>query len=153
VRGQPIETMRVAKPFTIVIGDTGISSPTGLAVGDVRRAWQETTSRYEALFDSAAQITRQARLAIESGRPEALGPLMDANHELLQAMGVSSVELDHLVSATRQAGALGAKLSGGGRGGNMIALSPANRAADVAQALEASGATRIIVTEIQSPPS
>ena len=59
---------------------------------------------------------------IESGRPERLGPLMDENQRLLQAMGVSSPELERLIAAARGAGALGAKLSGGGRGGNMIAL-------------------------------
>jgi mevalonate kinase len=146
VGGQPIETLRVARQFTIVIGDTGVSSPTGIAVGDVRHAWQEDRVRYESLFDSTGQIARQARLAIESGHPEALGPLMDANHEQLQDIGVSSIELDHLVSAARQAGALGAKLSGGGRGGNMIALSTQENASSIAQALVDAGAKRTIAT-------
>ena len=77
-----------------------------------------------------------------------LGPLMDENHRLLQAMGVSSPELDALCQAARDAGAAGAKLSGGGRGGNMIALAPAGRAETIASALLAAGAVRTIVTDV-----
>ena len=72
---------------------------------------------------------------------------MNENHDLLREMGVSSPELDRLVSAAREAGALGAKLSGAGRGGNMIALA-AGRADDIAQALREAGAIGIIVTNI-----
>lgn len=150
VRGQPIQTLQVAQPFTIVIGDTGISSPTAIAVGDVRRLWGEKPAHYESLFDSAGQIARQARQAIESGRPEELGALMDANHSLLQEMGVSSPELDRLVSAARTSGARGAKLSGSGRGGNMIALASPETASLIANALSAAGAYRTIVTTVHS---
>lgn len=75
---------------------------------------------------------------------------MDANHEILQEMGVSSPELDRLVSAARGSGALGAKLSGGGRGGNMIALASPDNAPAIAQALQAAGAVRTIVNEVRS---
>ena len=85
---------------------------------------------------------------MEAGRPEALGPLMDENHALLQQMGVSSPELDHLVQAALEAGALGAKLSGSGRGGNMIALAAADRAEAIAEALQAQGAKRTLVTQV-----
>jgi mevalonate kinase len=148
VRGQPIDILRVAKPFTIVIGDTGISSPTAIAVGDVHRLWQKDPARYEALFDAVGRIARQARQVIEAGHPEELGELMDATHTLLQQMGVSSPELDHLVAAARQAGALGAKLSGAGRGGNMIALVLPANAGRVAEALSNAGAVRTITTQI-----
>jgi mevalonate kinase len=150
VRGQPIETLKVARPFTLVIGDTGIASPTSATVGDVRRQWQENPPRYEALFDAIGEISRRAREIIESGQPDALGPLMDANHELLQKIGVSSSELDLLVEAARSAGALGAKLSGGGRGGNMIALVSPGLASVVASKLMAAGANRTITTTVQA---
>ena len=149
VRGQPIQTLHVAQPFTIVIGDTGIPSPTAIAVGDVRRLWEEKPAHYEALFDSAGQIARQARQAIQSGQPETLGALMDANHNLLQEMGVSSPELDRLVTTARANGALGAKLSGGGRGGNMIALASPETAPVIVGALSAAGASRTIVTAVR----
>ena len=69
-----------------------------------------------------------------------LGALMDENHSLLQEMTVSSPELDELVETARNAGALGAKLSGGGRGGNMIALAEPEMAERVALALKEAGA-------------
>jgi mevalonate kinase len=149
IRGQPIESFHVAQPFTVVVGDTGIASPTALAVGDLRQAWTADPARYELLFDSAGEIARQARRLIEAGEPGQLGRLMDQNHALLQEMGVSSPELDRLVAAARQAGARGAKLSGAGRGGNMIALVDDEAASAVAAALEAAGAARTIITAVK----
>lgn len=149
IKDRPIETFKTGKPFTIVIGDTGIPAPTKESVGDVRRLWLRDTNRFEEIFNEIAQISLIARRSIESGRPEMLGELMDHNHEFLQQMTVSSPELDRLVLAARQAGALGAKLSGGGRGGNMIALTEQASAESVAEALRSAGAKRTIITEIQ----
>ncbi len=103
---------------------------------------------YEQLFEAVGSITRAGRQAIEAGEVEALGPLMDRNHTVLQQLSVSSPELDSLVSAARSAGALGAKLSGAGRGGNMIALVMPEIAADVATALREAGAVGTIITEV-----
>ena len=74
---------------------------------------------------------------------------MDENHALLQEIGVSCPELDALVAAARAAGALGAKLSGGGRGGNMIALVTEETASEVADALRSAGAVRVIVSVVE----
>jgi len=148
VRGRPIEVFHVPVGFRIVIGDTGVSSPTAVAVGDVRNGWQADSDRYEALFDAVAGIVLQARGVIEAGQPDRLGPLLDENQSLLEAMGVSSPELDRLVAAARSAGALGAKLSGGGRGGNMIALVEKEQVQAVALALREVGATSTIETWI-----
>lgn len=143
-----VETLRVPEPFTIVIGDTGIPSPTAVTVGDVRSAWEASPKRYENLFDAIGEIVLTARQAIESGHPEKLGPLMNENHQLLGELSVSSIELDRLVDAARRAGALGAKLSGAGRGGNMIALAAADTPSEVIEALETAGATNTIITKI-----
>jgi mevalonate kinase len=149
LKDKPIETFKVGKPFTIVIGDTGIPAPTKESVGDVRRLWLRDPNRFESIFNEVAQISTMARHFIESGRPELLGELMDQNHEFLQELTVSSPELDALVLAARQAGAQGAKLSGGGRGGNMIALVDSASAESVAQALLSARAKRTIITEIK----
>jgi len=79
---------------------------------------------------------------------EWLGELMNKNHALLQELTVSSPELDRLVEAARSAGALGAKLSGGGRGGNMIALVKSEMADTVSLVLKTMGAKNILVTPI-----
>jgi mevalonate kinase len=148
IKGQPIQIFTVAKPFTIVIGDTGIPAPTKESVGDVRRLWNEDKGRYERIFDGMGQISLLARRSIEDGRPEDLGSLMDQNHALLQNLTVSSLELDKLVDAARNAGASGAKISGGGRGGNMIALAEKDKAETVAKALISAGAVRTIITNV-----
>ncbi len=148
VKGQPPETFKVGAPFTIVIGDTGVAASTKAVVSDVRQLWQTAPRHWEDVFDRVGKIARQARAAIESGDLSALGPLMDANQALLQIMSVSSPELERLLSAARAAGAQGAKLSGGGRGGNMIALAPKEKAPAVAEALLSAGAKRTIITQV-----
>jgi mevalonate kinase len=146
--GGEIKTFRVGSPFTIVIGDTGISAPTKESVGDVRKLWEIDRSKWENVFDKVGEIVARARGSIESGKWEMLGELMNENHSLLQQMTVSSPELDSLVSAARNAGALGAKLSGGGRGGNMIALVGSEKAEEVASALMTAGAKRTLTTTV-----
>jgi mevalonate kinase len=149
IKGQDPETFEVAKPFTLLIADTGIASPTKIAVGDVRAAWEAEPNKYEALFTQIGLLVMQARAAIESGDLASMGRLMAENHALLQSLNVSCTELDDLVRAALEAGALGAKLSGGGRGGNMIALVSQENADVVAAALEAAGAKGLIKTIVQ----
>ncbi len=149
IRGQPIQTFNILTPFTILIADTGLSCPTAAVVGDVRTAWQANPALYEMLFDAIGGIARKARQAIEAGRPRDLGPMMESNHALLQQVGVSSPELDRLVDAAMAAGALGAKLSGAGRGGNMISLVESDRASEISEALRTAGAVRTMVTMVQ----
>ena len=149
VKGQTIETFTVGEPFTIVIGDTGISAPTKESVSDVRKLWEADKAKWENVFDEVGEIAKNARNAIESGKWKELGSLMNQNHTLLQEMTVSSPELDALVSTARKAGATGAKMSGGGRGGNMIALMETDGADSVFEALVTAGAKRVIVTIIE----
>jgi mevalonate kinase len=148
VKGEPINFLTVTEPFTIVIADTGVQSPTRLAVRDVRKAWESDPVQYENIFAQIGQISQEIRQSIENGKIEEIGLLMNENHTLLQKIDVSSPELDRLVTAAMSAGALGAKLSGGGRGGNMIALATPENAARVADALITSGATRTIINEV-----
>jgi mevalonate kinase len=150
IKGKTIQTLQVGRSFNLMIGDTGVQSPTASVVNDVHQAREKAFEQFERLFDAAGVIAAAARNAIEAGSIEALGPLMDENHALLEKMGVSSPELDRLVEAARSAGALGAKLSGGGRGGNMIALVSAESSGRVGAALEGAGAVRTILTEIRA---
>jgi mevalonate kinase len=150
VKGQPIKTFRVGVSFTLVIGDTGISAPTKKSVKAVRDLHAADPARWEKVFKQVGGIVWDARQAIERGDTIALGELMDANHALLQEMTVSCAELDRLTEAARAAGALGAKLSGGGRGGNMIALVLKEKAPAMAEVLLAAGAKRTIITTIRA---
>jgi mevalonate kinase len=146
IKGQPIELLGLQAPLLLIIGDTGVPSPTKIAVGDVRKAWQASPKHLNMLFDRVGAITEQARDALISGDLTILGRLMDINHVLLQELDVSSPELDKLVASAKNAGALGAKLSGGGRGGNMIALVNKDVSDAVAEALREAGAVRTIIT-------
>ncbi len=148
IKNKPLETFKVGKPFTVVIGDTGIPAPTKESVSGVRHLRMRDQYGIENIFNEIAQIALIGRRSIESGMPELLGELMDQNHAYLQALTVSSPALDKLVEAARAAGALGAKLSGSGRGGNMIAVVDQAKAESVAGALISAGAKRAIITEI-----
>jgi len=142
-----IEPFTVAAPLRFVVADTGVRSSTKVAVGDVRRQYNQEPARFAQIFDACGRIAKAARQAIEAGDTVHIGQLMTENHTWLQKMTVSSPELDHLVEAALQAGALGAKLSGAGRGGNMIALA-ADEGMETAvrTALTQAGAQKILTT-------
>lgn len=150
IRGLPIEILSVGAPFTLVIADTGIAASTKVAVSGVRQRYDAHPDYFDTLFARIAELAAEARALIENGYPLMLGPLLDENHSLLQEIGVSSHELDTLVAAARNAGSLGAKLSGGGLGGNMLALTTPTDAERIAAALTAAGAVRTIITTVQS---
>ncbi|PID84876.1 MAG: mevalonate kinase [Chloroflexi bacterium] len=152
VRQQPrsrIEPFAVAQPLRLLIADTGIRSSTKDVVGDVRRQWQAEEATFNAMFEACGHIANTARHAIEQGNITQIGQLMTENHAILQTMTVSNAKLDELVAAALAAGALGAKLSGAGRGGNMIALVEEAQETAVYQALLSAQAKNILTTTIQ----
>jgi mevalonate kinase len=131
---------------TLLIADSGIAAPTKETVGDVRRGWQANPAQYERWFDQIADIASASRQAIEGGDMPTLGMLLNQNQTILAQLGVSSPRLERLIQAARRAGALGAKLSGGGRGGNIIALVASDAIEPVQRALQFAGAKHVIVT-------
>lgn len=146
VRGTPFQKLHLGQEFTLIIADSGLPSTTLEVVADVRRGWQEEPEFFEEIFDQIGSISTDARQIIEHGPVEALGPLMNANQAALRKLGVSSPKLDYLIDAALFAGAYGAKLSGGGRGGNIIALVEKKRAEEISAALQQAGAKNIIIT-------
>ena len=119
-------------------------------MGAVRAAWEETPFVYNQIFEAIGNLTKLAQECLIHGQIEQLGDWLNENHTLLQEMGVSSPQLDQLVIAARDAGALGAKLSGGGRGGNMIALATAENTPNVSLAIRSSGAINTITTQVNT---
>jgi mevalonate kinase len=93
-------------------------------------------------------MVKSARKAIEAGEINILGKLMNENHQLLRKMGISSPELDNLVETAIRSGALGAKLSGGGRGGNMVALADPKQVDKISNDLLEAGAVNTFVTKV-----
>lgn len=149
VKDHVVTPLGALPPVPLVIADTGKSTPTRVPVGDVRSAWEAEPDRLNAQFDAIARIVEDGRAALIARDLLALGELMNANHAALQALTVSSLELDALCAAARGAGALGAKMSGGGRGGNMIALArdPLHAQA-IRDTLIAAGARRAFVNAV-----
>jgi mevalonate kinase len=147
-KDRPIETLKIASPFTLVIADSGIKSSTAQAVAGVRQRWEQNRQQYEDWFYKIGQISIDVREYLENGMIEKVGPHLTHNHVLLQKIGVSNSELDNLVEAALTAGALGAKLSGGGLGGNMIALVSNEQTSTVVDALISHGAIHTITTTI-----
>ncbi len=148
VRGTPPQPFTIAAPLKLLVADSGHPSPTRETVADVRKLYQADTERIGALFTHIGHIAQKARTAIEAGHIAALGPLMNANQEALRQLGVSSPALERLCAAAHEGGALGAKLSGGGRGGNIIALVSEESAPAVRRALQLAGAVRVIETVV-----
>jgi len=148
VKGEPIRTFKIGRSLSLLIGDTGYGTSTHITVGDVRRLYELDAEHYMTIFNRIGKITRDARRCIERGDAFRLGRLMNENHDLLQRLTVSSIELDFLCEMAVEAGAYGAKLSGGGRGGNMIALVADNVVDDVMKAMYSAGAQQVVKTRI-----
>lgn len=118
------ERLKLKKPMHLVIASTGITASTKVVVGDVRAKKEADPAWFNAISQEYTKLVYEARDALIELDSTRVGALMDKNHELLQQLTVSSRELDRLVTIARQNGAIGAKMTGTGRGGNMIALAP-----------------------------
>ncbi|MGI6367312.1 MAG: mevalonate kinase [Anaerolineae bacterium] len=151
VPGTAPEPLAVGCPLSLIVGDTGVPSRTRDSVSSVRRRLEADPQDTAGILSAIGAIAAGARQALAAGRLDKVGQLMDDNHDHLKRLGVSSPELDRLVCAARGAGALGAKLSGGGMGGCMIALTRAHataQVAQVAQALVKAGAAGVYLASV-----
>lgn len=127
---------RIDASFTLVVGYTGIERSTKVLVEHVRALRDRFPEIVGSIIGDIGRITREAKRIIENGGD--IGDLMNINHGLLVALGVSNSKLDNLVYAATDAGASGAKLTGAGGGGCMIAHAPGAQEA-VTGALERYG--------------
>jgi len=139
------EVIEVAEPLPIVIGMSGVESLTAKTVARVRDAWTKNPSLYERIFDEIDGLVGHGLEAMQQGDFETLGEMMNVCQGMLNAMQVSSWELEELIQIARNRGALGAKLTGGGGGGSVIALCPDN-SAEVARAIREAGYHALEVT-------
>jgi mevalonate kinase len=150
IKQNQIKILKVKSPLFLILGNTGIQSLTKEVVSAVREKWTTNTEKYENVFDEIGEISKSAKAAIESGNTNKIGELLNENHFLLKQIDVSCKELDKLTDAALEAGALGAKLCGSGRGGNMIALIKEEDKLHVQSALKTAGASHTYFTQIQS---
>jgi len=135
-----MEHMRLKRPVEIVMGNTGLVADTKMVVGGVKERREKQREKYGRIFKNAEQLAHDARKQLEAFNLEKVGGYMDENHALLQQIEVSCPELDALVDLARDNGALGAKMTGTGRGGYMVALTPGRDLQErVAKAIEKKG--------------
>jgi mevalonate kinase len=123
-KGEAIERVRVRGTLHLCVGSTGIGSSTKTMVDAVARLRARRPEIVAKSFEGVRVLVNNARLAIEAGDRFALGRLMDLNQMLLGGLFVSSPEIERLCALAREAGALGAKLTGAGGGGSVVALVP-----------------------------
>jgi mevalonate kinase len=146
-----IAPLQIGAPFALVIGDTGVRAPTHITVRGVRERREHAPEHFDALFAAIGREVTAIREFLAAGKLAELGRALNRNQELLQAIGVSSAELERLIGAALVGGALGAKLSGGGGGGIMLALATVEQQQMVAQALLEAGAARVTPTLVGCP--
>jgi mevalonate kinase len=129
-RGQPLEPVRVRGAMHLCIGNTGVASSTKAMVEAVARLRARRPEIVDKSFEAIRTLVSNARLAIEAGDWSALGKLLDLNQMLLGGLFVSTPEIERMCAVARGAGALGAKLTGAGGGGSVVALVESRAAAD-----------------------
>jgi mevalonate kinase len=119
------------KKFTLLIGASGIKHSTGKVVSQVRQFREKNSSLFNDLSSRAHHICRRAISSMNEGNESELGSLLTENHKLLSILGVSHPEIEKLIKICLNNGALGAKLTGAGKGGAVIALIPTDSSDEV----------------------
>jgi len=129
----------VKMEIPLVIGDTGVERSTRVQIEKVREIKEKYPQVVDPIMLAAREIVLRAMDALKENDMKALGDLMNINHALLYGVGVSDESLEWLITAARKAGALGAKLTGAGGGGCMIALARNERLEQVLEAIQKAG--------------
>lgn len=142
----------LAKPLRLVVGHSGESGSTKMMVEQVGHQKEREPSKFAQTLEAIAAIVKNGTAALTRGDHVALGRLFDMNQALLSTWLVSTDTLEHMCGVAREAGALGAKLTGGGGGGCMIALVDQEHSARVRDALAALGHEAFEVTIGEEKP-
>jgi mevalonate kinase len=139
-RGREMENVPLPKELTVCLGSTGVASSTKAMVDGVARLRERRPEVVEKAFAGIGSLVRNARLALEAGDVAALGKLMDLNQMILSGLYLSTEQIERVCGLARDAGALGAKLTGAGGGGTVVALTAdAESAAKVLEAWSGAG--------------
>lgn len=128
--------------YHLVVGNSQVTHSTARMVEKVADLKGKFPQICEPVLDAIEALTLDAMKHLDE--PQYLGRLMDMNHALLDVLGVGHPQLSRLVLAARATGAYGAKITGAGGGGCMVALAPKNLKARIAGALEVSDGRALI---------
>lgn len=135
------------KPLQIVLGNSGITADTAALDGFLVKEEEKNPGLFSARLKTITAQAYELRKGLETGDLEKVGAIMTENHKILIEMGLSHEKLIYLCDMAIEKGALGAKVTGGGRGGYMAALTPGEDIQDaIASAMEKEGYKVIRVT-------
>lgn len=138
-KSEGIIRLNIESGLPLIVGNTGIERVTGDMVSHVSRLRNRYPSIVDRIMEAGSAIAYLGVEALKSGDLKTLGDLMNMNHALLCALGVSNHAIEQLIAAARSSGALGAKLTGAGGGGCIIALSEPNSIHRIVEAIKHAG--------------
>jgi mevalonate kinase len=121
-KSKGFKKLEIKRSFPLVVANTGIKHSTGDLVAGVRKFKERNHVLFNNLAKQASDICFQAGIALTSGNRDRVGQLMNENHTILQRVGVSHHKAEDLIEICRNSGAVGAKITGAGGGGSVIAL-------------------------------
>lgn len=134
------EKIAAKKPLHIVLGNSGVTADTALLDDYIEQVKTANPALFKSRMEAIAAQVYDMKTALEAGDLERVGAIMTVNHEILIEMGLSHEKLIYLCNLALEMGALGAKVTGGGRGGYMNALTPNDKVRKaIAAAMEAKG--------------
>jgi mevalonate kinase len=137
---QNFEKIKTPKPFEIVLANSGITANTALLDEFIEKQKKADPQLFASRLKRITDQAHEMKKALEAGDMVKVGALMSENHALLIDLDMSHEKLNYLCNLAREKGALGAKVTGGGRGGYMNALTPGKALQEtVASAFEKEG--------------
>lgn len=145
-KGKPLTPVALTAPIRLLVAHSGEAGSTKEMVARVAEQYARNQGKLEKVFSGIAALVDQGELLLQRGDCEPLGELMQLNQALLSALMVSTARLEGLCKSALAAGAFGAKLTGAGGGGCVIALCPAKQEDRVENALTGEGATTFWTT-------
>jgi mevalonate kinase len=137
------------KTFTFLVADSGVQKSTMETVSRLAQRRTDSPQEVEPVLTQIGLLAQPGLQALEEGDEARLGSLMNQNQTLLSSLGLSCEALDRMIEAALSAGAIGAKLTGGGQGGHMLALVPESAVSPVKSALSAAGSPHVYLTTLK----
>lgn len=122
IKDQSLETFNINCDGYLIVADSGIKGQTKLAVSELAKLKQLKPEIVEKSISTLGELTKEAKVYLQENKINELGLTMTNAHNILRGLNISNESLDNLVTSALKSGALGAKLTGGGKGGCIIAL-------------------------------
>ncbi|KRL39064.1 mevalonate kinase [Liquorilactobacillus uvarum DSM 19971] len=153
IKNKELFTLPINLNACLLICDSGIRGRTGEAVSSVKKRLESDPEATQALINKLGELAFAARQQIANDDPSGLGKTFNIAQSQLAALGVSNKQLDDLIKTSLAFGALGSKLTGGGRGGCFISLVRNQKSAkEIARQLRKKGVTETWIQPLGNDP-